>query len=161
MSEHTMSEIPATPMDAIKQIYKLFQTSENFTTRVWARDRWGAKVTTNDACCWCLGGAIFHVYNLDADILDCSEELPISLKDTFKILWEKLPVGLKDTFKILWEKLPTNLSSKMNGGSYYWGYIDGITAFNDMYGYTEVMRLLQAVIDDTEYMQIYAGGVDV
>ena len=149
MSEHTMSEIPATPMDAIKQIYELFQTRRNFTTGFWARDYMYAKVTTNDAdaCCWCLGGAIFHVYNLDADILDA---------DIIDEPLESLPINLNDTFKLLWEKLPPY--SKI-GSSYrpFPNYISSIAQFNDEFGYTGVMRLLQAVIDNTEY----AGGVDV
>ena len=137
MSEHTMSEIPATPMDAIKQIYELFQTSENFIIGCWARNRWTREVTTNDAdaCCWCLSGAVFHVYNLDADIIYQSSAA--------------LPRNVRDTFKLLWEKLPANL--KMSVGSYSWSYIDDIAIFNDRYGYAGVMRLLQAVIDDTEY----------
>ena len=135
MSEHTMSERP-TPMEAIKQIYELFQTPRNFTIGFWARDYMYAKVTTNDAdaCCWCLSGAVFRVYNVD--IVD--EPL------------ESLPINLNDTFKLLWEKLPANL--KMSGPNIpIWCYIKNITEFNDRYGYTEVMRLLQAVIDNTEY----------
>ena len=142
MSEHTMSEIPATPMEAIKQIYELFQTRENFTMGLMAINNQGKEVTSNDAhaCCWCLSGAVFHVYNIDANIMYQSS-YPL----------EELPENLKDTFKLLWEKLPANLNMSI------WNYIDGIAVFNDMYGYTEVMRLLQAVIDDTEYV----GGVDV
>ena len=139
MSEHTMSEIPATPMDAIKQIYKLFQHVKNFTTRVWARDYRGREVTPNDvdACCWCLNGVVFHVYNMDNNIADWSEELPKNIINTFKLLWEKLPANLK----FGGPNIPI------------WCYIEDIAEFNDVFGYTEVMRLLQAVIDDTEYMQ--------
>ena len=140
MSEHTVSERP-TPMEAIKQIYELFQTRENFTTIVWARDYQGGEVTPNDrdACCWCLSGAVFHVYIMDANIIyqSCCPlgELPENLKDTFMLLWEKLPANAK--IGVLYSSL----------------YISGIARFNDMYGYTGVMRLLQAVIDDTEYVE--------
>ena len=146
MSEHTMSEIPATPMDAVKQIYEIFQTRENFTTRVWARNHRGREVTPNDAdaCCWCLSGAVFHVYNLDADIrynlvnmtYEPSYPLAKSVMDTFMLLWEKVV------------KLKISLSYIRIDN-----YINGLMIFNDTFGYTEVMRLLQAIIDDTEYTQ--------
>ena len=141
MSEHTISEIRATPMEAIKQIYELFKNREKFTMGSWARDYRYARVTSNDAdaCCWCLGGAVFHVYNLDFYNLDA---------DIIYEPLESLPINLNDTFKLLWEKLPTNL--KMSG-SYYWGYIDDIAQFNDEFGYTGVMRLLQAIVNNTEY----------
>ena len=142
MSEHTMSEIP-TPMDAIKQIYELFQTRENFTTGCLARNRRDIHVATNhaDACCWCLGGAVFHIYNMNIYRIACLSNLP-----------EALSISLNDTFKLLWEKLPAESKINILDIS-IWNYIDGIAIFNDRYGYAGVMRLLQAVIDDTEYMQ--------
>ena len=135
MSEHTMSEIP-TPMDAIKQIYELFQTRRNFTTGCLARNRWDIQVATNraSACRWCLSGAVFHVYSLSAaTIYQSSAALPRNVRDTFKLLWEKFPANLKMSVSDSWE------------------YVSGIAQFNDEFGYTGVMRLLQAVIDDTEY----------
>ena len=143
MSEHNVSATPATPMDAIKQIYELFQHVKNFTIGFWARDYVYAKVTTNDAhaCCWCLSGAVFHIYNLDVNIIyQLSAAFPENVMDTFKLLWEKLPA-----------------ESKINALNISWDYIGGIAKFNDEVGYTGVMRLLKAVVDDTEY----AGGINV
>ena len=138
MSEHTVSEIP-TPMEAIKQIYELFQHFKNFTMGSWARDYLYFEVTTNDAhaCCWCLGGAVFRVYNVHINNMtyEPSEPLSENATDTFKLLWEKLPAGSK------FHNLNTPIGN----------YIEDITEFNDMYGYAGVMRLLQAIIDDTEY----------
>ena len=143
MSEYTVLKIPATPMDAIKQIYELFQTRRNFTTSCLARNRWDIQVASNDAdaCRWCLSGAVFRVYNLDADI---------AYKSAGYKLPEELADNLSDTVMLLWEKLPANL--KFGGPNIpIWCYIDGIAIFNNRYGYAGVMRLLQAVIDDTEY----------
>ena len=136
MSEHTMSEIPATPMDAVKQIYELFQTRRNFTTESWARNHRGREVTPNDtdACCWCLSGAVFHVYNMD-NIANWPDELPKNIINTFKLLWEKFPGDLKFG--------GSNILISNN--------IEDIIEFNDMYGYAGVMRLLQAIVNNTEY----------
>ena len=138
MSEHAVFATPATPMDAIKQVYELFQDPTRFLKRDWAKNSEHLSVKTNDtdACCWCLGGAIIRVYNVDI---------------VYKSYWIKeLPERLKDTFKLLWEKIPVNSKIDVLCS---WDYIDDIAQFNDKFGYTGVMRLLQAVIDDTEYTQ--------
>ena len=145
MSEHNVSEIPATPMDAIKQIYELFQTRENFITGSWAQNREHLSVNVNDAdaCCWCLSGAVFHVYNIaykcdspdDYNPEEFPEELVNNLDNTFKILWEKLPAGSKISY---------SYPSIRN-------YISAIPVFNDTFGYTGVMQLLQAIVNNTEY----------
>ena len=144
MSEYTMSKIPATPMDAVKQIYELFQDPTRFIRRDWAQNREHYFVAVNDkaAYCWCLSGAVFRVYNVD--IVDKPlESLPINLNDTFKLLWEKLPIKFR-------EKFPAGSKfHRLNTST--WGYINGITEFNDKFGYKEVIPLLKAVIDDTEY----------
>ena len=139
MSEHNVSATPATPMNVVKQIYELFQDPTRFIIGGWAQDREHHFVKANNktACCWSLSGAVLRNYNLNADI-------------AYKYADYKSPNNLSDTFKLLWEKLPAN--SKMSVTS-SWDYIDDIAQFNDKFGYTGVMRLLQAVIDDTEYMQ--------
>ena len=158
MSEHNVSDRPliswvppTTPMDAVKQVYKLFQTRENFTIGSLARNHRGREITSNDvdACCWCLSGAVLRVYNLDFYNLAATANIACKYAD-YKTPKE-LPERLKDTFKLLWEKIPAG--SKI-GYSYpsICSYIDGIARFNDIYGYTGVMRLLQAVVDDTEYV---------
>ena len=138
MSKHNVSEIP-TPMDAVKQIYEIFQDSTRFLKRDWAKSPRDIKVTANDAhvCCWCLASAVFRVYNLDVDTVYWIKGLPKNIMDTFKLLWEKLPPYSK------FHELNTPIGN----------YINDIIEFNDIYGYKEVMRLLKAVIDDTEYMQ--------
>ena len=144
MSEHAVFATPATPMDAVKQIYELFQDPTRFIKRDWAQNREHHFVAVNDkaACCWCLSGAVFRVYNVNI----------VYQQYWIKELPEKLSISLNDTFKLLWEKLPAySKFHKLNTST--WGYIGGITEFNDRYGYAGVMRLLQAVIDDTEYMR--------
>ena len=144
MSEYTMSKIPATPMDAIKQVYELFQDPTRFIRRDWAQNREHHFVAVNDkaAYCWCLSGAVFRVYNVDIAYKPYwSEELSNILNDTFKLIWEKIPpyskIGISD--------IP------------FRNYIRSIALFNDEFGYTGVMRLLQAVVDDTEYVGV---GID-